>query len=184
MCCIVLCKVCLPATLHATHSTYSTTLLSPCQACELVCCHCALLLQAELTARLDKERLEAQLAEAAAAKQRIREQLGQAQQVRTRRSHPAGGLRVWHAARWWTQVQNLLLICVTVLCTRVCARLNCCWRPVVIVVVAMFLLTAQQVRTWGQHLAAHTARGLHTLAADAHYHRLICMCKFTNHLGL
>jgi hypothetical protein len=42
----------------------------------------ALLMQVELTARLDKERVEARLAEAAAAKQRIEEQLGQAQQVR------------------------------------------------------------------------------------------------------
>jgi hypothetical protein len=41
----------------------------------------AVLLQVELSARLEKERLEARLAETAAAKQRTEEQLGQVQQV-------------------------------------------------------------------------------------------------------
>jgi hypothetical protein len=51
----------------------------PCQLATLL-----VQMQVELTARLDKERLEARLAEAAAAKQRIEEQLGQVQQVRAK----------------------------------------------------------------------------------------------------
>lgn len=48
---------------------------------QLHCWCCWLLLQVELSARLEKERLEARLAEAAAAKQRLEEQLSTAQQV-------------------------------------------------------------------------------------------------------
>lgn len=46
------------------------------------CCWLCWCVQVELSARLEKERLDARLAETTAAKQRCEEQLGQVQQVR------------------------------------------------------------------------------------------------------
>lgn len=73
--------------------------------CMTACC-----LQFELSARLERERLEATLAEVTAAKQRVSEQLASAQQVGSRCTHWGGTSKLHgpHKAMDSTYVGELL----------------------------------------------------------------------------